>query len=251
MLIAGAAAPAPGAAQPERAVARGDSLMAAHRTEDAIAAYRQGLAGSSEDPALLWKTSLALSALAAETPGPGGDEPLLEEAVALAQRAVRAGPGISRAHTALAVALGRYGRHLAYVYRIHRARDVIALGGRAKAAAERATTLDPSDFAPYVFLGVFHRELATVHPVAKTVARRFLGGYPEVSLEESEVYLRRAIELAPDDVTARLELGRTYARLEQEDAARRELARVLSLPARSRLDQVEQEEARELLEEIR
>ena len=251
LLLAIAPAPGDGAkAQSVEAEARGDSLIAAFRTEEAIAAYRDGLEGRPDDPRLLWKTSLALAGLSQETPGPGGDERLLEEAVALARSAVGAAPAVSRAYTALAVALGLYGRHLGYVHRIHRAREVIAVGRQAHAAASRAMLLDPSDPAPHLFLGVWHRELATVHPIAKAVARTFLGGYPEVSLEESEAHLQEAIERAPDDVTARLQLGRTYLDMAREADARRELEAATTAPPRNRLDQIEQREARELLEEI-
>lgn len=238
------------AVQVSPAITRGDSLMAAFRTVDAIETYREGLATHPEDPPLLWKASLALSSRAEETPGLAGDEAILEEAVALARRAVTAGPEVSRAHTALAVALGRYGRYLAHAYRFNRAREVVELGRQTYAAARRATLLDPADFAPHIVLGVWHRELSTVHPLAKTVARVFLGGYPDVSLAESEAHLRHAMRLAPGDVTVRLELARTYVEMEQDDRARRELRAAIALPARSRLDHVEQDEARELLAEL-
>lgn len=263
LLTAGATlallAPAPGdraAAQdaasdsPARsAVARGDSLMAVGRTEAALEAWGSGLVSAPDDVTLLWKCSMALSSLAEETPGREGDEVRLRQAIEIARRAVRQGPAVSRAHTALAIAMGRYGHHLAHVYRIQRAREVIDLGRRSHAAVERALALDPDDYAPHVVLGVFHRELATVHPVAKAVARTFLGGYPDVSLEESLALLRRAVELAPESVTARLQLARTYRSMEREEDARRSYRDALRLEPRSRLEQIELDRAREHLGE--
>jgi tetratricopeptide (TPR) repeat protein len=221
--------------------------MRAGRTEAAVEVWQAGLAGEPRDVALLWKTSLGLSTLAEETPGHEGDEARLKEAVAVARRAVRHGPEVSRAHTALAIALGRYGRHLGYTYRIQRAGEVIELGRQAYHEIERARALDPTDFAPYVFLGAFHRELATVHPVAKAVARTFLGGFPDVSLEESSALLKRAIELDPGSVSARIELARTRLAMERPDEARALVREAQALEPRSRLERLELERFQETL----
>lgn len=225
--------------------------MAAFDTPAAVEAYRAGLAQSPDDADLLWRASLALSARAVETPELRGDEDLLEEAVRLARQAARARPDLARAHAALAIALGRYGRHLAYVHRIRRAREVITVGREAHAAARRAIALDPGDYAPHVVLGVWHRELATVHPVARAVARLFLGGFPAVSLEESEAHLRTAVRLAPAEVTPLFELARTYAAMDRPAAARQAAAAAVAAVPRNALDRIEQREARALLEERR
>ena len=232
------------------AIERGDSLMRAFRTREAIATYRAGHAAAPDDPVLLWKTARALATLSAESQGSENDEALLAEAVALARRSVEAGPGIARAHTTLAVTLGRYGKVLAHKYRVRKARDVIAIGHEVHAHARRAIELDPGDFAPYVVLGVYHRELATVHPLVKVVAESFLGDWPAVSLEQSLAYLSKASRLAPRDVTTRLELGRTLMAMERYDEARQELVAVLALPPMENLDRVEQGQARELLTQI-
>lgn len=231
----------------QSAAARGDSLMRAGRTAAAVDVWQAGLVRAPRDVTLLWKTSLGLSALAEETPGHEGDEARLREAIEVARQAVRHGPEVSRAHTALAVALGRYGRHLGYTYRIQKAGEVIELGRQAHQEIERARALDPSDYAPYVFLGTFHRELATVHPVAKAVARTFLGGFPDVSLEESATLLRRAIELDPGSVTARVELARTRLAMGRPEEARDLLREALALEPRSRLERLELERFQETL----
>ena len=235
-------------ASPARSAAvQGDSLMQAGRTAAAVEAWQAGLAAAPRDVALLWKTSLGLSALAEETPGHEGDEARLRQAIELARRAVHHGPEVSRAHTALAVALGRYGRHLGYAYRIQRAGEVIELGRQAHREIERARALDPSDHAPYVFLGAFHRELATVHPVAKAVARTLLGGYPDVSLEESVALLRRAVALDPGSVTAHVQLARTWLAMGRTAEARTVLRDALALEPRSRLERLELERFQETL----
>lgn len=231
------------------ALDRGDSLMSAHRTATAFHAYAAGLRNHPDDPVLLWKAARAMTTLAMESPGLDGDEERLEEAIALARRAVSAGPDVARAHATLAASLGLYGRLVGTRYRIARAPEVIELAREVRVEARRAIALDPHDFAPYVILGMWHRELATVHPVAKTVARTFLGGYPDVSLETSAAYLEAAVELAPRDVTARLELAKTYREMDRMAEFRREIQAALALPASERLDRLEQEKARRMLAE--
>ena len=241
------ALPHPAGGQPDTALAEGDSLMAALETERAIDAYREGLAASPDDPALLWRAARAISNRTAETPGREGDEPFHQEAVALARRAVAAGPEVARTHTTLATALGRYGHWLAHECRIRCAGRVVDMGKEGYRATRRAIELDPYDPAPFIVLGLYHRDLSTVPLVVKVIARTFLGGYPPVSLEESATNLERAVRLDPGDVTAHLELARTYAEMGRDDDARAELRAALAAPTRERLDVVEKEEAASLL----
>jgi tetratricopeptide (TPR) repeat protein len=235
--------------QPGSALARGDSLMAALETTRAIEAYRDGLVEFPDDAVLLWRAARALSNRTDETPGREGDEPLHQEAVELARRAVAAGPGVARTHTTLATVLGRYGHWLAHECRIRCAGRIVDMGKEGYRSTRRAIELDPYDPAPFVVLGRYHRDLSTVPLVVKVIARTFLGGYPPVSLEASARNFERAIQLDPDDVTAHLELARTYAELGRGDDARAQLRSALAAPTRERLDVMEKEEARRLLVE--
>lgn len=235
----------PGLAQASagEAAATGDRLMAESRTEAAIEAYREGLATSPDDPTLLWKTARAISNLADETPGEAGDEGRMEEAVELSRRAVRAGPGISRAHTTLAAALGKLALFRGGKRKVELAREV-------EREARRAAELDPSDFAPFTVLGVLERELATLNPLLRGFASALFGGVPDASLERSAALLERAVRLAPAYVAPHLELARTYEELDREAEARAELEKAVALPPRERLDAVLQGRARELLRDL-
>jgi tetratricopeptide (TPR) repeat protein len=228
---------------PETAVARGDRLMAEFRTETAITAYREGLAARPDDPELLWKSARAIGNLADETPSERGDESSLEEAVELSRRAVRVGPGISRAHTTLAASLGKLALFRGGKRKVELAREV----GRE---ARRAAELDPRDFAPFTVLGVLERELATLNPLLRAFAGALFGGIPDASLERSAALLERAARLGPGYVAPHLELARTYAKMDRETEARAELERALALEPQERLDRVLQERARELLREL-
>ena len=225
------------------AVERGDRLMAESRTEDAIEAYRAGLATHPDDPTLLWKTARAISNLADETPGETGDEARMEEAVELSRRAVGSGSGISRTHTTLAASLGKLALFQGGKRKVELAREV----GRE---ARRAAELDPQDFAPFTVLGVLERELATLNPLLRGFAGALFGGVPDASLERSAALLERAARLAPAYVAPHLELARTYVEMDREGEARVELEKAIALPARERLDTVLQDRARELLRDL-
>ncbi len=234
----------PGTARAQAdAIAQGDRLMAAGRTEAAIEAYRAGLAAHPGDPTLLWKAARAISNLADETPGDAGDEARMEEAVELSRRAVRAGPGISRAHTTLAASRGKLALFRGGKRKVELAREV----GRE---ARRAAELDPQDFAPFTVLGVLERELATLNPLLKGFASALFGGVPDASLERSAAFLGRAVRLGPGFVAPHLELARTFAEMDREEEARAELEKALALPPQERLDSLLQDRARELLREL-
>ena len=228
---------------PESAATRGDSLMAAFRTPEAVEAYREGLAAGRGDATLLWKTSRALLNLAEERPGKEGDEETYREAVDLARRSVEAAPEEARPHATLAAALGRLALFEGGKRKVELAREV-------RSEAELATRLDPSDFAAFVVLGILERELATLNPFLKAFARTFFGRLPEGSKEGSAAHLERAVELAPDYITPRVELARTYLELDKDADAQRELEAALALRPREEADRIRLGEARELLEEM-
>ena len=243
-LVLALAAAIPGTALAQAdAAARGDRLMAESRTEAAIETYRAGLAAHPDDPTLLWKTARAVSNFADETPGDAGDEARMEEAVELSRRAVRSGPGISRAHTTLAASLGKLALFRGGKRKVELAREV----GRE---ASRAAEIDPQDFAPFTVLGVLERELATLNPLLRGFASALFGGVPDASLERSAALLGRAVRLAPAYVAPHLELARTYVEMDRDEEARAELEQALALPPRERLDAVLQDRARELLGEL-
>ena len=234
--------PAAGRAQAD-AAANGDRLMTTGATEAAIEAYRAGLAAHPDDATLLWKTARALSNLADETTGDSGDEVRMEEAVELSRRAVRAAPGMSRAHTTLAASLGKLALFRGGKRKVELAREV----GRE---ARRAAELDPQDFAPFTVLGVLERELATLNPLLRGFAGALFGGVPDASLERSAALLGRAVRLGPGYVAPHLELARTYAEMDRDAESRAELEKALALPQQERLDGLLQNQARELLREL-
>lgn len=242
-LVASAAVSVAAQNSPEAAETRGDRLMRAFDTEGAIAVYRSGLGADPADARLLIALARALTNLAEETRGENGDEALYAEAVELSRRTVRLAPRMARAHSTLAASLGRHALFQGGKRKVELAREVYR-------ESERAIALDARDYRPFIVLGVWHREVATLNPILKAVASTLLGGLPDASLEQSAAALERARRLEPSIVFTHVELARTYAELDREEAALREIERALSLPPREQLDRVLKEQARELKTEI-
>lgn len=228
---------------PSAAPGPGDSLMAAFRTAAAIDAYRAGLRDAPDDVGLLVSLSRALTNLAEETPGEDGDEARFAEAVTVSRRAVRLSPRESRTHSTLAAALGRHALFQGGRRKVEIARQV-------RLAADRAVQLDPADYRPFIVLGVWNREVATLNPFLRGVAKAFLGGLPDASLAASAAALERARRLEPDIIFTHVELARTYLEMDRKDATLRELDAALALPPREQLDRVLQEQARQLRDEV-
>ena len=234
LLLAPAAAPAA-----QDAAAVGDARMEAFDTAGAAAAYRDGLARDSTSVALLWRLSRALSNRAIETSGRSGDAALHREAVGLARRAVELGPRTARAHSTLAGAVGRLAMFEGGRRKVELAREV-------RRSAERAIALDPEEFAGYTILGIWHREIATLNPLLRGVARAVFGGLPDASLADSRHNLERAVELAPWAITPRVELAKTFLEMDREREARAQLDAAHRLRPLEGLDRQKLAEARAL-----
>lgn len=241
----GEAAPAAAQTEPSGRAdeARGDSLMAAFDTAAAIEAYRAGLERNPDDVGLMIAAARALTNLAEETPGKDDDEVRYEEAVQLSGRAVRLAPGMSRTHSTLAAALGRHAL-------FQGGKRKVELGREVYREAQRAIALDGNDYRPLIVLGAWHREVSTLNPILKGIAKAFLGGLPQASLQSSAAALERARRLEPGIIFTHLELARTFDEMDREEEALREIERALALPPREQLDRVLKEQARQLRDEI-
>jgi tetratricopeptide (TPR) repeat protein len=84
------------------------------------------------------------------------------------------------------------------------------------------------------------------------MANTVLGGVPKgATMDNAVADLLTAIDLEPNYVNHRLELGRTYAELKRFDLARTELEKAVALPPTSDLrDPKYQAEARALLDKL-
>jgi tetratricopeptide (TPR) repeat protein len=234
-LAAGAAEHAPGPA------VAGDAAYARGDLDGARTAYLVALRPSPRDFSVLCRLARVESEMAE---GAGGEAQrlLTASAVGRANAAIRVAPDSAQGHLALAEALGRQAQH-------EGPRTRLALARQGKAEVDRALAINPRLGRGYHVRALWNRTIASRSLWARLVGRTTLGGVPKgASMENAVQDLRRAIELEPRDVSHRLELGRTYAKLDRRADARRELEAALALPPTSGArDSAYQGEARALL----
>ncbi len=144
------------------------------------------------------------------------------EAEQAARQAVRLQPSDSKGHAFLAVAVGRLALFEGGRHKVELSREV-------KTAAEQALALNPNDDMACHTLALWHRELVQLNRALKKVAELLYGRFPPASLAEAIRLLRREVELAPDAIVHRVELGRTLVAARQWAAAKQELDAALAL----------------------
>ena len=205
--------------------------------EEARAAYAEGRFARAARTAARLGTSRGY-ALAAKSlavygyfiAGRGKQKALLERAVGLAQKAVRADSRNADAHLQLARATGRLAQTMGSLEAASR-----GYAEKIREASENAVRLDPGMASAHVSLGRWHA--GVVGAVGPFLARLTYGA----SKEDAIASLRRAFELAPDakDVPRQYALG--LLELDEDeyrDRARALLKRSIALPAKDAFERL-------------
>jgi tetratricopeptide (TPR) repeat protein len=146
------------------------------------------------------------------------------------------------AHLVTALAQGRITLYAGRSERVKRSRAV-------KRHADRALALD-SSFAPaYHMRGRWHRQVASLNFLERTLVKTFYGGLPNASYEQSVADFQRAIALESKPYN-HLELGKTFLRMDRDEAARKQFQKALETTG-SPHDAEYKREARSLLADLR
>jgi tetratricopeptide (TPR) repeat protein len=224
-------------------LARGDEAYARGDLSAAAAAYQQAFRETPDRLAALCRLVRAESEMAEDSSGQA-QQRLLSSAVTHARDAVAAAPDSAIGHVWLAVALGRQALHQGPKARLALAREI-------KSEVDRGIAIDPNIGRAYHVRGAWNRNIASLSFVERTGAS-MLGGVPKgASMENAVADFEKAVQLEPEYVNHRLELGRTYHMVHRDDDARRELEKCLALaPVSSARDAHYQAEARQLLSRL-
>jgi len=161
---------------------------------------------------------------------------LYKNAQTYARKAVAANPNDTWGHFYLSAALGKYALMLGK-------KDQINMSKEIKTAIDKAIELDPNNDLAYHALGRWQRRMAEIGGVKRVMGSIFYSSIPKGSFEESEKALKKAVELKPDYINHRLELGRTYVSLKKYDLAAQEFQKCLDLNLASSKDQAYKDEA--------
>jgi tetratricopeptide (TPR) repeat protein len=110
--------------------------------------------------------------------------------------------------------------------------DASRLGTEVFQLAHQILEMDSLHAGAYHALGVLNYEVQKLNRLERFIATRILGNraFRLTSWEDAERYLTRAVELEPDFILFRLDLGKMYLERGQKEQARDVLTRVLELP---------------------
>jgi predicted Zn-dependent protease len=169
---------------------------------------------------------------------------LFNTAVNYAEQATKLYPENDRAHYELATALGRVSQNVGSKERIRLSKEI-------KKEAEICVKINPNHDGALHILGKWHYGVSDLSWVEKTVADAVLGGVPKgASFENARNAFKKAIEIAPDRIHHLVELGRTYIALDDEENAKKTLAKVIKMSPRFSGDEKYITEAKEMLEDL-
>jgi tetratricopeptide (TPR) repeat protein len=146
-----------------------------------------------------------------------------QQALKRADQALRVAEGSAWAHLSKAAAAGRAALHAGSNKRS------IQLSRAVKEHEDRAIELDSTLAAAYHIRGVWHREVASLGFFTRAVVQTVYGGLPDASYEDAVADLKRASALETR-AHHHLELGRTYLKMGETEAARAQLQIALEVP---------------------
>ena len=222
---------------------QGDSFDAKLENARALQLYLEADRLKPNDPETLYRIARQYALLMNDASSEEEQHQSGEKALEYARRGVAVNPNHAKSVLSVAICYGR-------LIRFAPARTKVEYSRLVKEYAEKALELDPTDSYAYHVLGAWNYELAQMGPFTRTFVKVVYGGMPEASNEEAEKLFRKAVELAPQRVSHRVELGRTYAALGRKEDARAELRRALSLPNREKDDAESKQRASKTLGDL-
>lgn len=196
-----------------------------------------------DDPVVLQKIAQQYSDLVVDQPTESAKKQLAQTALGYAQRAAQLDPRNAINVLSLAVCHGKLASY-------SDARIKLEYSRLVKDEAERALKLDPHYAWAHHVIGRWHVEVASLGGTKRFFARLVYGDLPAASLERGIAALRQAVDLEPDELAHRLELGFAYLADGQNAKARALFETGLTMPSRKKHDHAAKERARAALKEL-
>ncbi len=204
-------------------VKKGDVHDAKFETEKALEYFLPAEKLEPKNAKLLVKISRQYALRMNDLPAKADKIASCRKALSYAERAVAADPKDAEAHLSVAICLGRLTPFLG-------ARESVETSRKIKLAADQAVKLDPKNDLAWQILGRWHQALANIGVTTRTLAKIIYGGLPAASNEEAVKCFQKAMALNPKRLVHVIELGRTYALMGQDEAAKKYLKQGLAMP---------------------
>ncbi len=196
-----------------------------------------------EDAFVLQKIARQYSDSVVDTDDVAEKKQRAESALAYAKRAVALQPDNPVNVLSLAICHGTLGVYSDTRTKINYSRLV-------REEAERALQLDPDYAFAHHVLGRWNYEVASLGTMTRFVVKLVYGGLPEASYQEAVKQLQKAVELEPDVLVHRLELGFALRAADRDKEAKASFQKGLSMPSRDKHDEPAKQRAREALADM-
>lgn len=209
----------------------------------ALVLYRRADGLEPDNAFVLQKIARQLSDAVADAKTREERRQLAEEALAYSLRAQARAPDDPVCALSVAICYGKLALTADASHRIKYA-------GLVRDHAERALQLNPDyDWAHHV-LGRWHYELAQVGGPTRALARLFYSAVPAGTCAEGIDHLARAVALAPENPSHRIELGLARIACGRRDEGLADVRLGLSLPSREKHDESAKARARAALQRL-
>lgn len=159
------------------------------------------------------------------------------------QRAAKLAPSNSDAQLSPAIS---YGKMLPY----QSSKEQVQCSKFIKESAERAIKLNPRNDLAWHIIGRWHRNVADISGLKKTLAALVYEKLPEATIAEAISSLERAVMINPNRLMHYIELGRAHAQAGNKEEARKYLAKGLKMPSSEKDDTEAKSVGRKLLAEL-
>ncbi len=237
-LLAGAAHPA--AAPADDLVREALAAEARLDTRRALALFQAAAEQRPDDAFLLQKIARQHSDLVVDLPTEAEKKASILRALEHARRAAALDPKNAENVLSLAVCHGKLAVYSGTRQKVEYSRLI-------REDTERALALNPNYAWAHHLLGRWHYEVADLGATSRLFVKLFYGGLPAASTADAVRCLQRAVELEPDQLQHRLELGFAYAAHGQPAEARAAFEAGLAMPSREKHDEAAKERARAAL----
>jgi len=232
-----------GAESVDDRVARGRAFEQKFQANDALTQYLAAEKLEPKNPELLVRIARQYRWLMTDASAKEEKLRLGHLALDYSMRAAACGPKDCDAQLATAITLGKMLPYLP-------TKEQVSASPRIKESVDKALELDPTDDTAWHILGRWHRVLADVNIVKRTMAGLLYGNLPKGSINEAERAMQKAIELNPNRLMHYIELGRIYAQMGRTDDARRFINKGLAMPDSEKDDPETKERGRETLAKL-
>lgn len=128
--------------------------------------------------------------------------------------------------------------------------EKIKLANKIRENAEISIKLNPNDYLPYIILGIYNREIASLSWLERAFANTFFGKIPDGSLQSAEKYITKALEINPGIITAMFNLSLVYKEIDNEQKEIYWLKKIVDAPISDFRDKYSKRKAKERLNKL-